>query len=137
MSYLALHLSVRIEAGHPELREQQLRDQQGGGGGSAYPDVEDDDTDPNYARIQSFRNREMGPMSLPPSQSPPYNTIQHTHPGTPSSQGRSALPGHGNHGNDPGAIPDGDPLDRLYAKVNKPRGAGTTSPPVSATANDR
>ncbi|XP_035859987.1 partitioning defective 3 homolog B-like isoform X4 [Sander lucioperca] len=126
----------RIEAGHPELREQQLRDQQGGGGGSAYPDVEDDDTDPNYARIQSFRNREMGPMSLPPSQSPPYNTIQHTHPGTPSSQGRSALPGHGNHGNDPGAIPDGDPLDRLYAKVNKPRGAGTTSPPVSATAND-
>ncbi|XP_078117661.1 partitioning defective 3 homolog B-like isoform X7 [Sander vitreus] len=126
----------RIEAGHPELREQRLRDQQGGGGGSAYPDVEDDDTDPNYARIQSFRNREMGPMSLPPSQSPPYNTIQHTHPGTPSPQGRSALPGHGNHGNDPGAIPDGDPLDRLYAKVNKPRGAGTTSPPVSATAND-
>ncbi|KAF1382340.1 hypothetical protein PFLUV_G00142750 [Perca fluviatilis] len=126
----------RIEAGHPELREQRLRDQQGGSGGSAYPDVEDDDTDPNYARIQSFRNREMGPMPLPPSQSPPYSTIQHTHPGTPSPQGRSALPGHGNHGNDPGAIPDGDPLDRLYAKVNKPRGAGTTSPPVSATAND-
>ncbi|XP_032385447.1 partitioning defective 3 homolog B isoform X3 [Etheostoma spectabile] len=126
----------RIEAGHPELRDQRLRDQQGGDGGSAYPDVEDDDTDPNYARIQSFRNREMGPMPLPPSQSPPYSTIQHTNPGTPSPQGRSALPGHGNHGNDPGAIPDGDPLDRLYAKVNKPRGAGTTSPPVSATAND-
>ncbi|XP_034740639.1 partitioning defective 3 homolog B-like isoform X3 [Etheostoma cragini] len=126
----------RIEAGHPELRDQRLRDQQGGDGGSAFPDVEDDDTDPNYARIQSFRNREMGPMPLPPSQSPPYSTIQHTHPGTPSPQGRSTLPGHGNHGNDPGAIPDGDPLDRLYAKVNKPRGAGTTSPPVSATAND-
>ncbi|XP_078030502.1 partitioning defective 3 homolog B-like isoform X6 [Epinephelus lanceolatus] len=126
----------RIEAGHPELREQRSRDQQGGGGGSAYPDVEDDDTDPNYARIQSFRDRDMVPVPQPPSQSPPYSTIQHAHAGNPSPQGPSAFPGHGNHGNDPGAIPDDDPLDRLYAKVNKPRGAATTSPPVSASAND-
>ncbi|XP_045910850.1 partitioning defective 3 homolog B isoform X1 [Micropterus dolomieu] len=125
----------RIEAGHPELREHRPRDQQGGGG-SAYPDVEDDDTDPNYARIQSFRGRDMGSMPQPLSQSPPYSTIQHAHARTPSPQGPSAFPGHGNHGNDPVAIPDDDPLDRLYAKVNKPRGAGTTSPPVSATAND-
>ncbi|XP_044072439.1 partitioning defective 3 homolog B isoform X2 [Siniperca chuatsi] len=125
----------RIEAGHPELREHRPRDQQGGGG-SAYPDVEDDDTDPNYARIQSFRDRNMGSMLQPLSQSPPYSTIQHTHARTPSPQGPSAFPGHGNHGNDPVAIPDDDPLDRLYAKVNKPRGAGTTSPSVSATAND-
>ncbi|XP_074513603.1 partitioning defective 3 homolog B-like isoform X3 [Sebastes fasciatus] len=129
----------RIEAGHPELRDHRPRDQQGGGGGgSAYPDVEDDDTDPNYARIQSFRDRDVGsmpqpqPQPQPPPQSPPYSTIQHA----PSPQGPSAFPGHGNHGSDPGAIPDEDPLDRLYAKVNKPRGAGTTSPPISATAND-
>ncbi|XP_049450233.1 partitioning defective 3 homolog B-like isoform X2 [Epinephelus fuscoguttatus] len=127
----------RIEAGHPELREQRSRDQQGGGGGgSAYPDVEDDDTDPNYARIQSFRDRDMVPVPQPPSQSPPYSTFQHAHAGNPSPQGPSAFPGHGNHGNDPGAVPDDDPLDRLYAKVNKPRGAATTSPPVSASAND-
>ncbi|XP_035532385.1 partitioning defective 3 homolog B isoform X2 [Morone saxatilis] len=126
----------RIEAGHPELREHRPRDQQVGGGGSAYPDVEDDDADPNYARIQSFRDRNMGPMPQPLSQSPPYSTIQHTHARTPSPQGPSAFPGHGIHGNDPVAMPDDDPLDRLYAKVNKPRGAGTTSPPVSANAND-
>lgn len=79
----------------------------------------------------------MGSMPQPLSQSPPYSTIQHAHARTPSPQGPSAFPGHGNHGNEPVAIPDDDPLDRLYAKVNKPRGAGTTSPPVSATANDR
>ncbi|XP_070770529.1 partitioning defective 3 homolog B [Enoplosus armatus] len=123
----------RIEAGHPELREHRSRD---GGGGSAYPDVEDDDADPNYARIQSFRDRDMGSMPQPPSQSPPYSTIQHAHARTPSPQGPSAFPGHGNHGNEPVAIPDDDPLDRLYAKVNKPRGAGATSPPVSATATE-
>ncbi|XP_054471402.1 partitioning defective 3 homolog B isoform X2 [Anoplopoma fimbria] len=133
----------RIEAGHPELREQRLRDQQSGGGGgvAAYPDVEDDDdADPNYARIQSFRDRDMSPMPQPPPQSPPYSTVQHhAHVGIPSPQGPSAFPGHGNHGNhgnEPGAVPDDDPIDRLYAKVNKPRGAGPTSPPVAATANE-
>ncbi|XP_070693843.1 partitioning defective 3 homolog B isoform X2 [Pempheris klunzingeri] len=126
----------RIEAGHPELREQRSRDQQDGGGGSAYPDVEDDDADPNYARIQTFRDRDMGSPPQPMSQSPLYSTLQHGHLRTPSPQGPSAFPGHGNHGNNPVAVPDEDPLDRLYAKVNKPRGAGTTSPPVSDAAND-
>ncbi|XP_059198420.1 partitioning defective 3 homolog B isoform X2 [Centropristis striata] len=127
----------RIEAGHPELREQRANNQQsGGGGGSAYPDVEDDDADPNYARIQSFRDRDMAAMPQPPSQSPAYGAVQHGHAGTPSPQGPPAFTGHGNHANDPGGMPDDDPLDRLYAKVNKPRGAVTTSPPVSATAND-
>ncbi|XP_030284431.1 partitioning defective 3 homolog B isoform X1 [Sparus aurata] len=118
----------RIEAGHPELRD--VRQQVGsGGGGQAYPDVEDDDADPNYARIQSFRDRNM--PSMP--QSPPYSTIQHAHARTPSPQGPSAFPGHANN---PTATPDDDPLDRLYAKVNKPRGAGTISPPVPAPPND-
>ncbi|XP_019945636.2 partitioning defective 3 homolog B isoform X1 [Paralichthys olivaceus] len=120
----------RIEAGHPELRENQQ------GGGSTYPDVEDDEADPNYARIQNFRDREMGPVPQPQSQSPPYNTIQHSHAHTASPQNPSAFPGHGNHANDPGAVPDDDHIDRLYAKVNKPRAAGSTSPPASAAVND-
>ncbi|XP_008293400.1 partitioning defective 3 homolog B [Stegastes partitus] len=117
----------RIEASHPELREQQSRDQQGGG--SAYPDFEDDDADPNYARIQSFRDRDAAPVPQPLAQSPPYSSIQHGH-------GPSGFPGHGNHSTEAGALPDDDPLDRLYAKVNKPRGAGTTSPPAPAPGSD-
>uniref|UniRef100_A0A8D3BNB6 PDZ domain-containing protein n=1 Tax=Scophthalmus maximus TaxID=52904 RepID=A0A8D3BNB6_SCOMX len=122
----------RIEAGHPELRE--LRSQQGGG--STYQDVEDDDTDPNYARIQTFRDRDMGPVPQPPTQSPPYSAVQQAHSHIASPQTPSAFPGHGNHANDRAAIPDDDHIDRLYAKVNKPRAAGATSPPASATAND-
>lgn len=127
-------MSVRIEAGHPELKEHRSKDQQGGG--SAYPDVEDDETDPNYAQIQSFRDRDMGSMPQPLSQSPPYNAGQHNTVRTPSPQGPAGFPGHGNHANDP-VHPDDDPLDRLYAKVNKPRVAGTTSPPAPAATNDR
>ncbi|XP_030614412.1 partitioning defective 3 homolog B isoform X2 [Archocentrus centrarchus] len=124
----------RIEAAHPELRDKRSRDQQGGGGSSAYPDFEDDDADPNYARIQSFRDRDMGSLPQPLSQSPPYSAIQHAR--TPSPQGPSGFQGHGNHTNEPGVIPDDDPLDRLYAKVNKSRGAGTTSPSALAPTND-
>uniref|UniRef100_A0A3Q0SFR3 Par-3 family cell polarity regulator beta b n=1 Tax=Amphilophus citrinellus TaxID=61819 RepID=A0A3Q0SFR3_AMPCI len=126
---------LRIEAAHPELRDKRSRDQQGGGGSSAYPDFEDDDADPNYARIQSFRDRDMGSLPQPLSQSPPYSAIQHAR--TPSPQGPSGFQGHGNHTNEPGVIPDDDPLDRLYAKVNKSRGAGTTSPSALAPTNDR
>ncbi|KAF7660351.1 hypothetical protein LDENG_00283440 [Lucifuga dentata] len=118
----------RIEAKHPELRDFQSREQRGGG--SSYPDVEDDDTDPNYARINNFRERDMGSMPQPFSQSPPYSTIQHSHARTPSPQHPAAFSGHGN---DTGVMPDADALDGLYAKVNKPRGAGAPSPPA---AND-
>ncbi|XP_056145148.1 partitioning defective 3 homolog B isoform X2 [Lampris incognitus] len=116
----------RIEAKHTELRERQSKDPRGGG--APYTDVEDDDGDPNYARIHNFRDRECGPIQ---PQSPPYNTVR-----TPSPQRLSAFPGHGNHGNDAGSTPDGDHLDGLYAKVNKPRGAGTASPPAAAAASD-
>ncbi|KAM6934851.1 partitioning defective 3 homolog B-like [Xenentodon cancila] len=126
----------RIEAGHPELRDHLSRDQQGGGAGMSYPDFEDDDADPNYARIQSFRDREIGPGPQQLPQSPRYGTVQHAH--APFPQSPSGFPGHGVHGSDPGVIADDDPIDRLYAKVNKPRSAGTTSPPAppSAPAND-
>ncbi|XP_074550689.1 partitioning defective 3 homolog B-like isoform X2 [Halichoeres trimaculatus] len=128
----------RIEAAHPELRDQKSKDQQLGSGGMPFPDVEDDDTDPNYARIQTFRDRDMGAVPQPLSQSPPYSTIQHTYARTPSPQGPPpAFPGHGTHGNSPAAVPDDDHIDRLYAKVNKQRGgAGTASPPVPASANE-
>uniref|UniRef100_A0A3P8SN74 Par-3 family cell polarity regulator beta b n=1 Tax=Amphiprion percula TaxID=161767 RepID=A0A3P8SN74_AMPPE len=97
-----LHFFFRIEAAHPELREQQSRDQQGGG--SAYPDFEDDDADPNYA--------------------------------LPQPLGPSGFSGHGNHSNEAGVLPDDDPLDKLYAKVNKPRAAGAISPPAPAPGNE-
>ncbi|KAG7467373.1 hypothetical protein MATL_G00152610 [Megalops atlanticus] len=50
----------RIEAKHQELRERQARDH--------LPDVEDDDMDPNYARINNFRNP-----------SPPTRPLQDPH----------------------------------------------------------
>ncbi|XP_029385907.1 partitioning defective 3 homolog B-like isoform X3 [Echeneis naucrates] len=125
----------RIEAGHPELRAHHSKDHPSGGGVSVYPDVEDDDADPNYARIQTFRERDMGSMPPPPlSQSPPYSTLQHTHAHSSSPQSPSSFPGHGNHASDPGANPADDHIDRLYAKVNKPRAAAATSPP--GPAND-
>lgn len=134
--HMSLSLSVRIEAKHIELRERQSRDQRGAGG-SSYPDVEDDDADPNYARIHTFRDRDVALMPQLPPQSPPYSAVHHSHARTPSPQRPPALPGHGSHGNNPGVTPDGDALDGLYAKVNKPRGAGAASPPVPAAAGDR
>lgn len=131
---MLLFFSLRIEAGHPELREKLPRDQQGGGGGATYPHFEDDDADPNYARIQSFRDREMGSGPPPLPQSPLYSAVQHAHTRTPSPQGPPSFPGHGKHVNEAGVVPDDDPLDRLYAKVNKPRGSGATSPPTPSPA---
>ncbi|KAM9709788.1 partitioning defective 3 homolog B-like isoform 2-T3 [Menidia menidia] len=120
----------RIEAGHPELQHAALREQPGGGGRPAYPEFEDDDTDPNYARIQSFRGRDMGPVAQPPARSPPYSPVQPAYARTPSPQGPAPYPGRGAHANEAGGVPEEDPVDRLYAKVNKQRGAGSNSPPV-------
>ncbi|MCJ8732721.1 hypothetical protein PDJAM_G00214550 [Pangasius djambal] len=87
----------RIEAKHQELRDRQARDR------FVPQDVEDDDVDPNYARINTFRGRPS------PTQSP-YGTR------SPSPQ-RATHPT--NHSRDPSTE---DPLDGLYAKINKPRG---------------
>lgn len=119
----------RIEAGHPELREQRPREPQVGSGGQPYPEFEDDDADPNYARIQSFRDRDAAAVPQPP-----YSAIQQGR--TPSPQGPAGVQGHANHAGEPAALPDGDHLDRLYAKVNKPRASGTTSPPAPPPAHD-
>ncbi|XP_061647250.1 partitioning defective 3 homolog B isoform X1 [Phyllopteryx taeniolatus] len=125
----------RIEAGHPDLHEHHSKDQQVAGGGAIYENVEDDDTDPNYARIQSFKDRNMVSPAQPQLQSSPHNTVQHSYVRTPSPQGPSTFSGQANRSCDPGAIPE-DPFDRLYAKVNKPKAAGTTTAPVCATFND-
>ncbi|XP_049583325.1 partitioning defective 3 homolog B isoform X1 [Syngnathus scovelli] len=122
----------RIEAGH----EHHSKDQQVAGGGSIYENVEDDDTDPNYARIQPFKDRAVISPPLPLFQSSPQNTVQqgHTRTPPPSPQGPSTVSGQANQSYHPGAIPE-DPFDRLYAKVNKPKGPGTNTTPVFASSS--
>uniref|UniRef100_A0A8C1TPL4 Par-3 family cell polarity regulator beta b n=1 Tax=Cyprinus carpio TaxID=7962 RepID=A0A8C1TPL4_CYPCA len=100
---------TRIEAKHQELRERQVRDH------FSPPDVEDDDLDPNYARINNFRERGS------PSQ-PRYGNH------SPSPQ----RPPHPvSHSREP---PTEDPLDGLYAKVNKQR---SLPPPAADSSMDR
>lgn len=96
-------LCDRIEAKHQELRDREVQNR------FCPPDVEDDDLDPNYARINTFRERGS------PSQ-PIYGNR------SPSPQ-RPTPPV--SHNRDPST---GDPLDGLYAKVNKQRNA----PPPAA-----
>lgn len=64
---------------------------------SAFPDVEDDDSDPNYARINNFRQ--------PPS--PQSFVSRSPSPATQAGPNLSQTPS--------------DELDGLYAKVNKTR----------------
>ncbi|KAL0985651.1 hypothetical protein UPYG_G00160000 [Umbra pygmaea] len=94
----------RIEAKHTELRERQTRVPGPSG------DVEDDDIDPNYARINNFRDRT--------ARQPPYSRTR-----TPSPQ---RPPPHGSQPSNE------DPMDGLYAKVNKQRQA---PPPPTADSS--
>lgn len=64
---------------------------------SAFPDVEDDDSDPNYARINNFRQ--------PPS---PQSFVSRSP--SPSAQAGPNPP-----------LASSEELDGLYAKVNKTR----------------
>ncbi|XP_061698354.1 partitioning defective 3 homolog B-like isoform X1 [Syngnathoides biaculeatus] len=125
---------ARIEARNPDLHEQPSKDQVAGGG-AIYEEVGDEDTDPNYARIQSFKDRNLASPAQRQLQSSPHNTVQHSYVRTPSPQGPSTFSGQASRGCDPGAVPE-DPFDRLYAKVNKPKAAGTSTVPASATFND-
>lgn len=99
----------RIEAKHQELRERQGRDR------FSPPDLEDDDLDPNYARINNFKER--GSPSQPlygnrsPSPQRPLAPVSHSR--EPSTE---------------------DPLDGLYAKVNKQR---SPPPPAADSSMDR
>ncbi|XP_078795348.1 partitioning defective 3 homolog B isoform X3 [Oryzias latipes] len=117
----------RIEASHPEL-------QQGGAGASSFPDVEDDEADPNYARIQTFRDRESSPLPQPP-QAPRYGMAPPPPAQRPSPQSPPRF--QGGHAEDAGAVPDDEHVDRLYAKVNKQRSAGAASPATTHSSTDR
>ncbi|XP_015215079.2 partitioning defective 3 homolog B isoform X2 [Lepisosteus oculatus] len=99
----------RIEAKHHELREKQARERF-----EALPDVEDDDADPNYARINHFRE-------MPPGQGAYGNrTPSPPSPPAPVSHGREA--------------PGEEALEGLYAKVNKQR---PLQPPPPDSTVDR
>ncbi|XP_067844190.1 partitioning defective 3 homolog B-like isoform X2 [Heptranchias perlo] len=98
----------RIEAKHQELRERQAReryDQLPSSTGLSVPDIEDDDMDPNYARVNHFRE----PPTPPGGFKPPSPQL---HPINPPR--------------DLGA--EQENLDGLYAKINKQR----PPPPDSA-----
>ncbi|KAG7463990.1 hypothetical protein MATL_G00182470 [Megalops atlanticus] len=99
----------RIEAKHQELREQQARDR------LPLPDVEDDDMDPNYARINNFRD-------------PPASAQYPQRDRTPSPK---LPPLQASHSREPSTE---DPVEGLYAKVNKQR---PPPPPVADSSADR
>ncbi|XP_069790006.1 partitioning defective 3 homolog B-like isoform X2 [Narcine bancroftii] len=84
----------RIEAKHQELRERQARERydQLPSTGPAVPDIEDDDADPNYARVNHFRER----------------------PESPSPQLQAGSPLQD-------LSPELENLEGLYAKINKQR----------------
>ncbi|MBN3298883.1 partitioning defective 3 homolog B [Amia ocellicauda] len=106
----------RIEAKHQELREKQARGRFDTLPSHvvALPDVEDDDMDPNYARINHFREK---PAAQPlyrnrtPSPQPPPMPNIHTR-----------------------ELSAEDPLEGLYAKVNKQR---PQQPPAADSSMDR
>ncbi|XP_030634873.1 par-3 family cell polarity regulator beta a [Chanos chanos] len=79
------------------------------------PDVEDDDLDPNYARINNFREP-------PVSTHTPY---QASGPAPPYTQPTAVAPSR--------EAPMEDPREGLYAKVNKQR----TAPPPAVDSNER
>ncbi|XP_012582982.1 PREDICTED: partitioning defective 3 homolog B isoform X1 [Condylura cristata] len=93
----------RIGAKHQELREKQARglvDYATGTVGSLH-DMDDDEMDPNYARVNHFREP-CTPAIVYRTPSPPR--------AVPLSYPRDGHP----------LSPERDPLEGLYAKVNKP-----------------
>uniref|UniRef100_A0A671QSR4 Partitioning defective 3 homolog B-like n=1 Tax=Sinocyclocheilus anshuiensis TaxID=1608454 RepID=A0A671QSR4_9TELE len=80
-----------------------------------FPDVEDDDLDPNYARINNFREPPASSHSSYPPGTPTHNYSQPTVP-APNRE-----------------LPNEDVLEGLYAKVNKQR----TAPPKTDSNEER
>ncbi|XP_051786410.1 par-3 family cell polarity regulator beta a [Erpetoichthys calabaricus] len=101
----------RIEAKHQELRERQAREKTPGHGAQLLPDMEDDEADPSYARINNFRDRP-GTYREP---SPHLAPVPVTYARVPPAEG--------------------DFADSLYAKVNKAR--SPPSPHADSSSNDR
>ncbi|KAM5229238.1 partitioning defective 3 homolog B isoform 2-T2 [Ctenodactylus gundi] len=93
----------RIGAKHQELREKQARsllDYAAGAAGSVH-DMDDDETDPNYARVNHFRE--------------PCTSANVFRPPSPLRAGPLSYPQDGHP-----LSPERDHLEGLYAKVSKP-----------------
>ncbi|XP_058405649.1 partitioning defective 3 homolog B [Diceros bicornis minor] len=94
---------ARIGAKHQELREKQARglvDYATGAIGSLH-DMDDDETDPNYARVNHFREPCASAMVYRSPSPPRTGPLVYPRDGRPLS-------------------PERDHLEGLYAKVNKP-----------------
>ncbi|KAL6069007.1 hypothetical protein STEG23_032123, partial [Scotinomys teguina] len=92
-----------IGAKHQELREKQARglvDYATGAIGSVH-DMDDDEMDPNYARVNHFREQGTSANVFRSPSPPRAGTLAYPRGGRPLS-------------------PDRDHLEGLYAKVNKP-----------------
>ncbi|XP_066479187.1 partitioning defective 3 homolog B [Tiliqua scincoides] len=91
----------RIGAKHQELRQKQARGlaEYSTGPMGPPPDIDDDETDPNYARVNHFR--EMYPVAT---------AYRPSSPPVPEAFGCD---------NPPGPV-DRDHLEGLYARINKP-----------------
>lgn len=94
-------MPLRIGAKHQELRQKQARGllEYYTSPGGPPPDMEDDDTDPNYARVNHFR--EMQPV---------VNAYRSASPSVPETAGCDHSP----------ALVDRDHLEGIYAKIKKP-----------------
>ncbi|XP_048340291.1 partitioning defective 3 homolog B isoform X1 [Sphaerodactylus townsendi] len=86
----------RIGAKHQELRQRQVRGlaEYSTGPVGSPPDIDDDETDPNYAQVNHFRERYPAISAYRPSLPPPPETFGCENPPAP--------------------------LEELYARINKP-----------------
>ncbi|XP_044287664.1 partitioning defective 3 homolog B isoform X2 [Varanus komodoensis] len=91
----------RIGAKHQELRQKQTRAlaEYSTGAGGPPPDIDDDETDPNYARVNHFREIYPGVSAYQPSSPPVAETFGCDNPPAPVNR---------------------DHLEGLYARINKP-----------------
>uniref|UniRef100_A0ACB8FZY5 Uncharacterized protein n=1 Tax=Sphaerodactylus townsendi TaxID=933632 RepID=A0ACB8FZY5_9SAUR len=87
---------MRIGAKHQELRQRQVRGlaEYSTGPVGSPPDIDDDETDPNYAQVNHFRERYPAISAYRPSLPPPPETFGCENPPAP--------------------------LEELYARINKP-----------------
>ncbi|XP_074155057.1 partitioning defective 3 homolog B isoform X2 [Sminthopsis crassicaudata] len=93
----------RIGAKHQELREKQARGLIDYSTGLIGPfhDMDDDEMDPNYARVNHFQDTYVPAGVYRPSSPPSIGALGYTRDGPPLS-------------------PEKDHLEGLYAKINKP-----------------
>ncbi|XP_069717047.1 partitioning defective 3 homolog B isoform X2 [Phaenicophaeus curvirostris] len=90
----------RIGAKHQELRQKQLRGLSDYSSGTGGPDIDDDEVDPYYARVNHFRE--------------PYPAASIYRPSSPAAAETFVYPR-----DSPSTPLEREPLEGLYAKINK------------------